>query len=201
MKLSSSPSKKRPYRMSARAETAATTGERLISAAWQHFASRSYDVVRLREIAEDAGVTAQTLHARFGSKEQLFTAAFMWWAQQEMTKRNTAPVGDAREAIRVLFDRYEVHGAAILRMLSQEERIPAVRRMTDSGRAYHRRWVERTFQPLLPVSPADARKRRVNAIVVASDLLVWKLLRLDMQLDRHDAERTVTYMIEPTRRG
>jgi len=181
--------------MSARADAAAATRERLLAAAWRHFATRPYEHVRLREIALEAGVTVPTLHAHFHSKDQLFSAAFLWWGQQEMTQRDEAPLGDARAAIRVLFDSYEAHGTAILRMLSQEEQLPTIRQMTDAGRAYHRAWAERTFGALLRGTRGGLRERRLRAIVAATDLLVWKILRQDMQLDRRDAERAMAEMI------
>jgi AcrR family transcriptional regulator len=183
--------------MAARAEAAAETRARLLSAAWEHFASRPYEDVLVREIAADADVSAQTLHTAFGSKEQLFTAAYMWWGEQVITGREAAPVGRVEEAIANLFDAYEQHGAAVLRMLSQEERIPTVCQMTDAGRAYHRAWAEKTFAPLLHGLRGAARKRRLSAIVVATDLLVWKLLRRDMGLERGEAERIVAEMVQP----
>ena len=198
MNLSSSSQErpqKRTYRMAARAEAAVATGERLLTAAWRHFATRPYEEVRLREVAAEAGVTAQTLHDRFGSKEELFIAAYAWFGQQEMSGRPPAPASDVPEAIAVLFDRYEAHGRAILRMLSQEERIPTIHQMTEAGRAYHRYWAETTFAPLLHGLRGDRRERRLTAIVVATDLLVWKLLRLDMKLPREEAERIVAEMV------
>lgn len=189
---------KRPYRMTARADGAAATRERLLAAAWSHFATRPYEDVRLSEIAADAQVTAQTLHTQLGSKEQLFTAVAMRWGLQEMARRDEAPVGQVREAIEILFDRYEANGDTVLRMLSEEERIPTVRRITDAGRAYHRHWVTRTFQPLLRDLRGRARERRLTAIVIATDLLVWKLLRHDMQLDRPTAEQIVSEMVDPS---
>jgi AcrR family transcriptional regulator len=182
--------------MSARAQAAAATRERLLAAAWEHFATRPYEEVRLNEIAADAGVTVQTLHVSFGTKDQLLSAAYMWWGQRVIAGRDEAPVGRVGEAIENLFDHYEAHGRAILRMLSQEERIPAIQQMTDAGRAYHRTWAERTFSPLLQGLGASARERRLTAVVVASDLLVWRLLRLDMALERKQAERVVAEMIE-----
>lgn len=187
---------KRTYRMSVRAEAAAETSERLLAAAWNQFATRPYEQVRLREIATDAGVSAQTLYLRFGSKELLFAAAYMWFGQQEMAQRDEAPAGDVREAVRTLFDRYEIHGIAILRMLSQEERIPTVRQMTDAGRAYHRDWAQRTFASLLDGLRGGPRERRLDAIAIATDLLVWKILRQDMRLERARAERVVLDMLE-----
>jgi AcrR family transcriptional regulator len=195
MNLSSSP-QKRPYRMAARAAAAAATGERLLAAAWRHFATSPYEEVLLREIAAEAQVTAQTLHARFGSKEELFLAAYAWFGQQEISDRPATPTEDVQETITLLFDRYEAHGQAILRMLSQEERIPAVRQMTDAGRAYHRHWAEETFAPLLRGIRGENRERRLTAIVTATDLLVWKLLRLDMKLKREQAEQVVVGMVD-----
>jgi AcrR family transcriptional regulator len=181
--------------MTARAQAAAATRERLLAAAWRQFASRPYEDVRLREIAAEAHVTAQTLHASFGSKDRLLTAAYLWWGEQVIAGRDAAPVGRVREAIENLFEHYEAHGAAVLRMLSQEERVPAIRQMTDAGRAYHREWAARTFAPLLNGLRGRARERRLSAIVVATDLLVWKLLRQDMRLERGSAERIVGDMV------
>jgi AcrR family transcriptional regulator len=182
--------------MSARAEAAAATGERLLEAAWNHFGTRAYEDVRLREIAADAGVTEQTLLARFHSKDALLAAAYRWWGRGEMSRRDAAPVGRSAEAVTNVFDHYEAHGTAILRMLSQEDRIPAVREMTDLGRDYHRDWVSRVFEPVLSGLRPAFRERRLAALVIATDVLVWKLLRRDMQFGRSQSERIVLEMIE-----
>jgi AcrR family transcriptional regulator len=181
--------------MSARADAAAATRERLLAAAWMLFSERPYEDVRLREVAAVAQVTTQTLHAHFGSKDQLLIAAFVRWGAEETARRDTAPAGQVPEAIAVLFDRYELQGPTVLRMLAQEERIPAIRQMTDAGRAYHREWAARTFKPLLSGLRGGSRERRLHAIVVATDLLVWKLLREDMRLERAEAERIVIEMV------
>jgi hypothetical protein len=84
-------------------------------------------------------------------------------------------------------------------MLAQEDRIPAIREMTDLGREYHRDWTRRVFAPLLEELPRGPRReRRLNALVVATDVLVWKLLRRDMRLGRAEAERTVASVIVPS---
>lgn len=198
MNMSSQPEEgeeRRPYRMRARAAATAATGERLLAAAWRHFATRPYEDVALREIAAEAQVTVQTLHARLGSKDELFAAAYAWFGSDELASRPAAPTTDVAAAVASVFDRYEQHGRAILRMLSQEERIPAVQRMTDAGRAYHRHWAEVTFAPRLRDLRGQAHERRLAAIAVATDLLVWKLLRLDMGMERERAERVVLEMI------
>jgi hypothetical protein len=99
----------------------------------------------------------------------------------------------------VLYDSYERDGDAVLRLLAQEERIPAVREMADAGRRWHRAWVERTLGPWLEGKSDAARERRLVALVVATDLLVWKLLRREMELGRRTAERIVAEMVTATK--
>lgn len=48
---------------------------------------------------------------------------------------------------------------------------------------------------------AGPRERRVTAIVVATDLLAWKLLRHDTQLDRRAAESVVVEMLQSLAAG
>jgi AcrR family transcriptional regulator len=185
--------------MVARAEAAAATQERMLASAWRQFSERAYEQVRLADVAADAGVTVQTLHSRFGKKDELFVAAWLWAIGPEGARRDSAPVGDVRKAVRLIYDSYELQGDAVLRLLAAEDRIPAIREMTDAGRAWHRDWVERTFAPQLAGLKGAARERRLVSLVVATDLLVWKLLRREMGLGRATAERIVIEMVTATK--
>ena len=178
---------RRRYRRVARAEAAAATRERLLASAWRQFAQRAFEGVRLADVAREAGVSAQTLHAHFGTKDDLFVAAWRRRMAPEGARRDSAPQGDIGAAITVLYDSYERDGDGVLRLLAQEERIAAVHEMAEAGRRWHRAWVERTFEP-------DG-ERQLVALVVATDLLVWKLLRREMGLDRDAAERIVADMV------
>jgi len=173
--------------MVARAETAAATRNRLLKAAWRHFSERPFEEVRLVDVAREAGVSAQTLHNHFGTKDALFVAAWQWTMAPEGARRDSAATGDVRGAIRVLYDSYDKDGDAVLRLLAQEERIPAVHEMAEAGRRWHRAWVERTFEP-----PTE---RRLVSLIVATDLLTWKLLRREMGLGREAAEQIVAEMV------
>jgi AcrR family transcriptional regulator len=184
--------------MVARAETVAASGERMLSSAWQRFCDHPYDEVRLADIATDAGVTVPTLHSRFGTKEDLFVAAWRWFVRPQGARRDRVAVGDIQAGICALYDDYEQDGNAVLRLMAQEERSAAVHEMIDSGRAYHRDWVARVFAPVLEGLPPAARKRRHVELIVATDLLVWKLLRRDMKLGRKEAQRIVTEMVTPS---
>lgn len=181
--------------MVARAEAAAATRERILAAAWRRFSDDAYEDVRVADIASEAGVSVQTIHSGFGTKDQLFVAAWASAIGPEGVRRDRAPVGDVRKAVRLLYASYELQGDASLRLLAEEDRIPAIREMTDAGRIWHRAWVERTFAPLLAGSRGAARERRLVALIVATDILVWKLLRREMRLDRATAERIVTEMV------
>ena len=109
------------------------------------------------------------------------------------------PVGDVKKAVRLIYDSYEASGDAVMRLLAQEERIAAVRQMADAGGGTTATWVERTFAPLLSSLSGAERKRRHVALVVATDLYVWKLLRRDMGLSRTAAERIVLEMVSTTK--
>jgi hypothetical protein len=64
------------------------------------------------------------------------------------------------------------------------------------GRADHRRWVQRQFAPQLARRSADEREALVDALVVACDVYVWKLLRRDLRRSRMRAVETVTRIVE-----
>ncbi|HEX3174598.1 MAG TPA: TetR/AcrR family transcriptional regulator [Solirubrobacterales bacterium] len=164
--------------------------------ALKRFLSRSYDEVTLAEVAEGAGVTIPTLIAHFGRKEDLFAAVLEDWGGRMVESRDEAPVGDHAAAIRNLLDHYDTEGTRILYLLAEEDRFPAVRAMTDEGRKVHREWVERVFEPSLRSLRGGRREQLVVQLIVATDLLTWKLIRLDMELSRSDTEAAVVQMVD-----
>src|SRR4051812_27771819 len=124
---------KRKYRMVARAEAAAATRERVLAAAWERFAGRPYDDVRLADVARAAGVTPQTLHAHFGTKDDLFVATWGWRFAPEGARRYSARPGDVADVVRVLYDSYDKDADAVFRMLAHEDRIAAIHEMAEAG--------------------------------------------------------------------
>src|SRR4051794_38231921 len=108
--MSGEPATRRRYQMVARARASEASGERMLSAAWMRFCARPYEEVRLAEIAADARVTVQTLHSRFGTKEDLFVAAWRWFARPQGIRRDRVAVGNLRAGIRALYDDYERDG-------------------------------------------------------------------------------------------
>lgn len=186
---------KRKYRMRLRTEQSNTTAGRIRDEAWQRFSTRPYDEVTLAEIATAAGVTVPTVIAHFGHKEDLFLASFIDWAERAVELREKVTPGDPVEAVRNLLGLYEAEGHIVLLLLAEEDRFPAVREMTDEGRAYHRIWVEEIFEPNLKALDGAARERRVVQLVVATDLLTWKLIRRDAGLSAQQTEETIVEMV------
>lgn len=186
---------KRQYRMDVRARRSEETAQRIREVALEHFLSRSYDEVTLAEVAGAAGVTVPTLIAHFGRKEDLFVAACEDWGDRMNESRDKAPVGDHAGAVRKLIESYDAEGKPILHLLAEEDRFPAVRAMTDEGRKFHREWVERIFEPSLRSLRGPRREQLVVQLIVATDLLTWKLLRLDMKLSRRRTEAAIVQMV------
>ena len=60
-------------------------------------------------------------------------------------------------------------------------------RITRTGKALHRAWVEEVFAPYL--AEADDRDELADLLVVATDVYTWKLLRRDRGLGRDRTER------------
>jgi AcrR family transcriptional regulator len=190
---------RRRYRSPVREAAAATTAERIIEAATSRFSTLPYEQVALDDIARDADVTVRTVIRRFGSKEELFAAAAEAGIERVVARRNEAPVGDVRAAVRNVLEHYEEMGDQRLLLIAQEHRIPAIRENTEEGRALHRAWVERTFAPLFEGYTPPIRERRVLAIVAATDVYVWKLLRRDLGVTLRQAQDVIETMIAAVR--
>jgi AcrR family transcriptional regulator len=187
---------KRQYRMGVRAQRSEETARRIREAALEKFSGRSYDEVTLAEIAEAAGVTVPTLIAHFGRKDDLFVAACQFVANAVMDARDEAPVGDHAGAIRNLLESYETSGEGTLHLLAQEDRFPAVRTITEAGRRYHRSWVKRVFATSLEPLRGARKEQLFVQLMVATDILAWKLMRLDMKLSRRRTEAAMVGAVE-----
>jgi len=170
---------RRPYRQTARAAAAEANATRILAAFRERLERLWFDEIRLEDVAQDAGVTVQTVIRRFGGKDGLLDAVVDVIASEILAIRHTTP-GDPRRAVRAVIEDYEVSGDLVMRVLAQEERYPALKRITAVGRREHRDWAAVAFAPWLDPLPAEPARRRLDALVVATDLYVWQLIRRDM---------------------
>lgn len=187
--------KSRDYRMTARAESAEATGERIRAAARARFRTTPYDELTLADVAADAGVTVQTVLRRFGSKDGLVRAVAEAVTPQVIAQRDSAPAGDVTGAVANLVEHYEVMGDEVLMLLRQELRVPVLREITTSGRLYHSQWVGRVFAPWLDGLAGQARKRRHAQLLAATDVYVWFLLRRQSGLSRRATEHAIRELV------
>jgi AcrR family transcriptional regulator len=185
--------KTRPYDMRARGQAKAATREAVIAAAIDTFtAERSFSIT-LAPVAERAGVTVKTILRHFGGREALIEAAWLRVLRDVVAERSALP-GDLEGSLRVLNAHYERRGPMVLGALAEEDKDPRAQRMCDAGRIGHRAWLEEVFGSYLPEQRA-IRSRLVDALVVATDVYAWKLLRLDRGLSAeevHDRMRLIT---------
>jgi AcrR family transcriptional regulator len=181
--------------MGSRAEAAAETGRKILRATLECYGERFFDQVSLEDIAERAGVTVQTILRRYSCKEDLIAAAANEARQSIKSLRDEAPVGDVAGAIKALVHTYEDHGDRVLRLLAQEERVAAFRLITDTGRAYHRQWVEHVFAPFLATRTGSKRQRLLAQLIAICDLYSWKVLRRDLGLSREKTEIAVIEIV------
>jgi AcrR family transcriptional regulator len=182
--------------MSTRSLHSAATADRIRDAAWERFSTRGYDEVTLADVATAAGVSVPTVRSHFGRKEDLFLAGYVAWGLEAVRNREAAREEDPIAAVRSLLKDYERQGEVGLHLLAEEDRFPAVKEMTDAGRAYHRWWIGEVFASHLSRLTAATRERRIAQLFLATDVTSWKLLRLDLGLS---ARRTETAIVESVR--
>src|SRR6478735_9079749 len=149
---------RRPYRMTSRAEAANATAERIIDAVTELFWERPTDQVVLRDVAERAGVTVQTVLRRFGGKEALLAAAADRAMSRTRAERAVSPA-DVETAIEVLLDHYEQTGPKVLRLLAEEQSSPTLAEYVARGRALHRDWCRTAFADALESLSGVHRER------------------------------------------
>lgn len=176
---SKQPSPQRPYRQTARAAAAEATGNRILESFLKRLETQWFEDITLDSLAQDAGVTVQTVLRKFDGKAGILEAAHRHMGDSIDIRRTVIP-GDVEHAVDVLTEDYETVGALVLRLLAQEERHGLLKPVLDRGRVGHREWVSEVFAAdLKPLTPAR-RTAMLDALVVATDIYTWKLVRIDM---------------------
>ncbi|MET4157117.1 TetR/AcrR family transcriptional regulator [Agromyces sp. PvR057] len=187
---------RRPYRMTARAEAAELTGQRIIDAMLARLVTTPYEQIRLEDVADDAGVTGQTVIRRFGSKSALMNATVERELGSIAAAREAAKGASPDETVRALVEHYERYGALILKTYSEAPQVPGLPELTARGRAYHVDWCRRAFALPPSLDVAD-RTRRLAQIIAICDATTWRILRFDGGLDVDDTERALGELLAP----
>lgn len=181
----------RSYDMTRRSRQAARTRDSVVRATEVLLSTLPLSGITLDAIAGEAGVTVQTVLRHMGSKEGCFRAVADRIQARVEHQRGRTPPGDPEAAVRDVVAHYEAEGDLVLRLLAQEDRSDVAREGAVRGRDYHRHWVTRCLGPMVPGREPD-RSRSLDALVAATDLYTWKLLRRD--LGRSEEETRVVVL-------
>lgn len=186
----------RPYVMTARARAVEETATRMVEAFTTLFVERPFAQITLREVAERAGVSVQTLIRHFGDKDGLTAAAAAHGAAAVAEQRAAAVPGDVAGSVAVLVDHYEAYGVLSLRLLAEEDSSPAVAVVARAGRDLHRDWCARVFAPFLRDLSRTDHDRRLAQLVAVCDVWTWRLLR-DAGLGPDQVRLALTELLAP----
>jgi len=182
----------RPYMMRTRAAAAAATRRRILEVVEALLKSRFRSEVRLDDIAAGAQVSVQTIINVFGSRSALLNEAYANLLQGLRAQRLRPEPGDIDGAISALVEHYEQFGDLMVRNLAEQ----ADTELIETGRAGHRKWVQRQFAVSLEVVQSRERRSLTDALVCVCDVYTWKLLRRDMGRTRAEAAETLLRMVK-----
>ena len=188
----------RTYRMTARADAAERTGERIADAMLRRFAELPYDRIRLEDVAADAEVTVQTVIRRFGTKHALLAAT----VEREFTRlageRSAAMGNSPQETLHSLVRYYEDNAALILKLYAEADQAPGVPEIAARARSYHVSWCREAFSEALPPRlDRRTRQRRLAQVVAVCDATTWRVLRIDGRLSPAQTEKALLELLLP----
>lgn len=182
--------------MTARAEAAERTGERILDAMLARFADTPYEHVRLEDVAEDAGVTVQTVIRRFGGKAALMVGVAERELERIVEARTSAGAASPGSVLAALVQHYERYGDLILKMYSEAPLVPGLPELAARGRSYHVAWCQGVFADRLPLEGA-LRARRIAQVVALCDATTWRILRRDGALTPMETETALAELLQP----
>lgn len=170
-----------------------------------HMARRTAELMRqrrfgdftLEEVAERAETTVQTILRAYGSKEALFVEALSKYAVDHVDEemRDAVASDDIPAFIATLFRLYDRIGDAVIRMLAEEPKVPALKEANDIGRAYHGNTVKTVFGRHLDPLPEPERSILHSALRAVTDIYVWQVLRRDEGRSLEHTIETVTHIV------
>jgi AcrR family transcriptional regulator len=187
--------KKRAYDMTARSAKAQATKQRILDGTIALYRERQIEEFSLDDVAEQAETTVQTILRIFGSKDELVYEALAKMGAAGTPVRATPP-GEIAAAVRAIYEVYESIGDLVVRRLCDGTRRPQLQSVLDEARRHHRAWVEHTFAPLFEGRRGAARTLLFHAVVAATDVATWNVLRRDCSLSRTAAEAVVRRLID-----
>jgi AcrR family transcriptional regulator len=182
----------RAYSMAVRGEQAAATRQRILDAARLLFDERAGDFT-LEAVAATAGTSVRTVLRAYGSKDELVLAC-IGSIRESVPPRDELPRSPEDAVARIVAD-YEAIGDRVVAMLAEEHRVPGLDAVVAEGRRRHQEWVDAVFADGLRRLPAGARRPARAALLAATDVYAWKVLRRDLALDPAATGEVMTLLV------
>ena len=183
----------RTYDMSRRSQKAEQTTQNIISATEWLLTEKSLEEITLNNIAQEADVTVQTVLRHMKSRDGCLHALADRVSSRIEKQRGSTESGNIPVNIELLIEHYEKEGKLVLNILAQEHKGDSfASNFTNEGRAYHRKWVIRCFDPHITGKSSEV----IDGIVAATDVYTWKLLRLDLGRSRDKTKEIILNMVK-----
>lgn len=183
----------RTYDMSKRSKQASETRQNIIDAAEKLLTEKSLTDINLNAIATEAGITVQTVLRHMGSREGCLEAVAENVGKRIEDQRGNPNPKDISSSISELIEHYEAEGKLVLNLLAQEHSGDTfAAENTQKGREFHRNWVRQCFDSY----SNDLNQDLEDAFVAATDIYIWKLLRLDLQRSSESVKIIITKMVK-----
>lgn len=188
----------RKYDSSKRKAQAEARRTQIMRCAARMLADATNDEFRLEDVAQAAGVSVQTILRAFGSKDGLVVATLETEAPDGVDFSAFANIqaDDLETFVRTVFSVYDKIGDLVIRALAEEHRSPVFHKSLDVGRAYHVEWVSQVFAPYLDRRPPKERIVLFRALMAATDIYIWKILRRDEALSLEETIAAVAFTLK-----
>jgi AcrR family transcriptional regulator len=190
---------KRKYELKRRAETQATTRQRIVEAALELHATIGPARTTVTDIAKSAGVERVTVYRHFPDDLALFSACSAHYRAQHPPPETSTwaaiedPVERLRVALRALYAYYDRVAPMLGNVLRDAETVPAVWQATEP----RRRYIADLRDLLADGWSARGRQRQqlIAALALALDFHTWKRLVRDEKVHPEEALHVMICLI------
>jgi len=190
--------KTRKYDSSNRKAQAEARREKILKCAAKLLVENHKDEFRLEDVAQLAGVSVQTILRAFGSKDGLLVKTLEHEAPAalDFSIYSNIKTEDLDQLVASLFKIYDQIGDLVIHALSHEHRSPEFQKSLDVGRDFHKDWVSNAFGVRIQHRPPSERATLFHALLTATDIYIWKILRRDEVLSFDASVATVVFTLK-----
>ena len=190
--------KTRKYDSSKRKAQAEARREKILKSAAKLLAENQKDEFRLEDVAQEAGVSVQTILRAFGSKDGLLVKTLEYEAPAalDFSVYSNIKIEDLDQLVTTLFKIYEKIGDLVIHALAHEHRSPEFQKSLDVGRDFHKALVSGAFGIYIHRRPLSERSVLFHALLTATDIYMWKILRRDEVLSFDASVATVVLTLK-----